>query len=199
MRNHKIYIARSHFSDLAFIVLIIFLVLIASARLQGQDLLIVDTTITSTTTFLAADDIIIGPDVTVRNSGIVNLKAADKISFIPTFHVIKGGNIYFYTDAVTRLNDHGNPDIPLTFSLEQNYPNPFNPRTRIHYQIPNSSDVELAIFNLLGQKVANLVNEHQSPGRYVTDWNANNLAAGIYYYRLKAGTFMQVKKMVLLQ
>jgi hypothetical protein len=197
--NQYIYYLRDYLSYLVLKVCICLLVLIPITHLQGQDLFIDDTTITTSTTFLAADDIILGPDVTIQNNGIVNLKAADQISFLPTFHVIRGGQLYLYTGAVTRLDDSPNLNIPLSFSLDQNYPNPFNPRTRIRYQIPSGSDVELAIFNLLGQQVASLVNEHQPPGEYQVDWDAKRLAAGIYYYRLIAGTYLQVKKMVLVR
>ena len=192
MRNHNIYTLRSHLTRLAFIVLLSFIVLFPSARLQGQDLLIVDTTITTTSTLLAADDIIIGPDVTFRSSGIVNLKAADQISFLPTFYVIKGGQLNFYTDAVTRLDNPDNSELPQSFSLDQNYPNPFNPRTRIRYQIPSGTDVELAIFNLLGQKVTSLVNEHHPPGKYQVDWDAENMAAGIYYIRINGDNIYRI-------
>ncbi len=69
----------------------------------------------------------------------------------------------------------------------------------IRYQIPSGSDVELTIFNLLGQKVAILVNKEQPPGKYQVDWDASRWAVGIYYYRIKAGTYQQVKKMVLVR
>lgn len=89
--------------------------------------------------------------------------------------------------------------LPTSFSLKQNYPNPFNPSTVISYQLPVISDVEVSIFNLLGQKVVTLVSEKQNAGQHRVQWNASGFASGIYYYSLKAGEFQQVRKMVLLK
>lgn len=85
---------------------------------------------------------------------------------------------------------------PSAYQLLQNYPNPFNPATTIKYTIPQRTQVSLKVFNLLGQEVASLVNEEQAAGHYVAQFEANNLASGVYFYRLQAGTFSQVKKMV---
>jgi hypothetical protein len=85
------------------------------------------------------------------------------------------------------------------FSLFQNYPNPFNPSTVISYQLPVSSHVELSIFNLLGQKVVTLVSEKQSAGIHQLNWDAKGLASGVYLYRLEAGEFVQVKKLILMR
>ncbi len=85
------------------------------------------------------------------------------------------------------------------FALAQNYPNPFNPSTKIKYSIPEVSKVNLTIFNLLGEKVATLVNEVKSAGSYIVDFNASNLASGVYLYKLQAGSFMQTHKMLLLK
>jgi hypothetical protein len=90
--------------------------------------------------------------------------------------------------------------INLTnFALFQNYPNPFNPTTVISYQLPVISDVELTIFNTIGQKVATLVSEKQPAGLHKYEWDAGNMASGIYYFKLWAGDFTQTKKLVLLR
>lgn len=83
--------------------------------------------------------------------------------------------------------------------LRQNYPNPFNPLTTITYQLPKSSNVELSIYNLLGQKIKSLFFQKQQAGKYQIKWDASDLASGIYYYKIKAGEFRQVKKMVLMR
>ena len=83
-------------------------------------------------------------------------------------------------------------NIPKKFVLSQNYPNPFNPTTTISYQIQKTCEVELSIYNLLGQKVATLVSEQQPAGVYQVQWDANDFASGIYYYKLWAGDFQQV-------
>ncbi len=86
-----------------------------------------------------------------------------------------------------------------TFKLYANYPNPFNPSTVISYHIPIISDVELSIYNLLGQKVKMLVTEKQSAGHHTFEWDAREFASGVYYYRIEAGEFQDVKKMILLR
>ena len=77
-----------------------------------------------------------------------------------------------------------NPN-PNNFSLEQNYPNPFNPKTVISYKLAMNSDVELSIFNLLGQKVTTLVNKKQQAGSYQVEWDASGFTSGVYLYKLQ--------------
>jgi hypothetical protein len=92
------------------------------------------------------------------------------------------------------------PDgLPLESSLKNNYPNPFNPSTKIEYAINKSSLVVLKIYDNLGREVATLVNEQKPAGNYSVDFNANSLAAGVYYYKLTSGNFTSVKKMILLK
>jgi len=88
---------------------------------------------------------------------------------------------------------------PKHFELQQNFPNPFNPLTTIIYKLPITNYVELTIFNLIGQKVATLVSEYQPAGIYKAEWDANAVAAGVYYYRLKVNDFLEVKKMALIR
>lgn len=90
-------------------------------------------------------------------------------------------------------------ELPTAFSLQQNYPNPFNPGTKIIYSIPQASFVTLKIYDILGNEVATLVNEEKSLGNYEAEFNAANLSAGIYFYKLQAGDFVQTKKMILLK
>ena len=90
-------------------------------------------------------------------------------------------------------------EIPNSFKLHQNYPNPFNPTTIISFQLPRISEVELSIFNLLGQKVVTLLSETRNVGSYQVEWNATSFASGIYYYRIKAGEFIDTKKMILIK
>jgi len=87
----------------------------------------------------------------------------------------------------------------MKYALKQNYPNPFNPMTTIYYELPMTTDVDLSIFNLLGQKVATLVNKKQAPGRYQVQWDAGGFASGVYYYRLSSGKFVETKKLVLVR
>jgi Secretion system C-terminal sorting domain/Beta-propeller repeat len=92
-----------------------------------------------------------------------------------------------------------NGNVPLQFALGQNYPNPFNPTTQVEYSIPKEGFVNLTVYNTLGQQVANLVNRNMKAGEYHITFDASNLASGVYFYRLKAGSFIQTKKMILLK
>jgi hypothetical protein len=89
--------------------------------------------------------------------------------------------------------------IPKNFNLAQNFPNPFNPVTTIRYSIPNNARVSLKIYNLLGQEAATLVNFDQSAGTYSVSFDAGSLSSGVYLYRIVAGEYSQVKKMLLLK
>ena len=89
-----------------------------------------------------------------------------------------------------------NSGIPGEFKLEQNFPNPFNPSTVIRYSIPRRSSVTLAVFNLLGQQVALLVNSQQDPGFHEIRFDASALATGVYFYRLTAGSYANAKKLL---
>jgi len=89
--------------------------------------------------------------------------------------------------------------LPTKFALKQNYPNPFNPTTNIKFDLPKSSDVELSLYNILGQKVMTLVNQKMQAGYHQINFDARNLASGMYIYRIKAGNFVSVKKMMLIK
>lgn len=95
--------------------------------------------------------------------------------------------------------DYGNEGIPTTYSLSQNYPNPFNPLTNIQYSIKESGRIELAVFNILGQKVKTLVDEFKNAGSYSAIFDASKLASGIYIYRIKVNNFIDSKKLILLK
>lgn len=95
------------------------------------------------------------------------------------------------------LSNHSTNYFVDEYGLNTNYPNPFNPNTQISYQIPKYEFVNLVVYNSLGQKVAELVKEYQTKGKYSVRFNANNLPSGIYYYKLQAGEFNSIKKMIL--
>jgi N-acetylneuraminic acid mutarotase len=88
---------------------------------------------------------------------------------------------------------------PTEYALSQNYPNPFNPSTKIKYSIPKLSFVSIKIYDVLGSEVATLVNEEKPIGTYELNWNAANLSSGVYFYQLKAGSYVETKKMILLK
>lgn len=94
--------------------------------------------------------------------------------------------------------------IPSKFLLDQNYPNPFNPATTIRYSLPQQSNVNLSIYNILGQRVATLVHEVKDAGTHSVVWHGKSdagfsVASGIYFYHITAGSFSAVKKMMLVK
>jgi len=93
----------------------------------------------------------------------------------------------------------GDESLPTEFSLGQNYPNPFNPITDISFSLPVASHVKLEIFNVMGQKVATVVDRHLEAGNHSVTWDGSQGASGVYLYRLTAGDFVESKKMVLLK
>ena len=119
------------------------------------------------------------------------------------------GTIYFddmQVDFITPVEEDES-GLPTSFSLEQNYPNPFNPTTKIVYSVPvvdvhsgvEGPNITLLLFDILGREVATLVNQHQKPGVYKIEFDASQLPSGIYFYKMNAGNFSNVKKMVLLK
>jgi hypothetical protein len=94
--------------------------------------------------------------------------------------------------------------VPKEFSLAQNFPNPFNPSTEIRYGLPVRSHVTVAIFNMLGQEVAKLIDQEQAEGFYTIRWDGRNrsgamVSSGVYFYRIHAGSFVDLKKMIMLK
>jgi len=105
-------------------------------------------------------------------------------------------NIHVYEPQVIAAD---NGLLPHEYSLSQNYPNPFNPVTTIQYSLPQRSDVQITIYDLLGKEVITLISETQDAGYKSIQWNASNVPSGMYFYQIKAGTYVQTKKMVLLK
>jgi len=99
---------------------------------------------------------------------------------------------------VVGINDKKISNKPSIFKLYSNYPNPFNPTTTIKYSIPEAGRVHLEVFNILGKKVATLVNEFKVAGNYELKFNATDLSSGIYYYRIESGEFISAEKLYIL-
>ena len=117
--------------------------------------------------------------------------------------IVIGGNsmcIYLNQDySPNEKNRKQETYVPSGFTLNQNYPNPFNPSTMISYSIPRNSFVHLKVFDILGNDVAELVNEQKPAGSYEVKFDAASLPSGVYFYQLTAGEFIQTKKMILLK
>ncbi len=137
------------------------------------------------------------------------IRPGDQIDMIQGIFIWGYGS---YKLGVRGPNDFGNvtginPDykaIAYSYQLRQNFPNPFNPETRIYFEIPASQNVKIAIYNVLGQKVRTLVNKGFSAGTHIVNWNGLNdfgarLSTGIYVYRIKAGKFIDSKKMLMIK
>lgn len=88
---------------------------------------------------------------------------------------------------------------PLKFELSQNYPNPFNPSTKIRFDLPTQAFISLKVYDVLGREVATLVNEMKQAGSYTVKWDASRMTSGVYFCRLRAGNFIETKKLLLLK
>jgi hypothetical protein len=119
--------------------------------------------------------------------------AADTIEFMIT----NNQSVYLIKQFILQYS------LPTEYKLEQNYPNPFNPTTKIRYSIPNLGselqNVNLTVYDILGNQVKSLVDEPQETGYHEIDFNASTLASGVYIYRLSAGNFVSIKKMMVLK
>lgn len=111
------------------------------------------------------------------------------------YHALFG----FWNTRSIAVGINENDLLPDKFELFQNYPNPFNPTTKIKFSIPETSNVLLEIFNILGERVSVLVNEEKKPGFYTLEFNAVNYSSGFYIYRLNTKGYSEVKKMILLK
>ena len=108
-------------------------------------------------------------------------------------------SIRYEENTAMLVNVRHPEEIPDRYTLHQNFPNPFNPSTTIQYHIPRDESVTLTVYNLLGQKVETLVDERQQAGSYEILFKADQLASGVYFYRLRAGNYTEVKRMILLR
>jgi hypothetical protein len=129
-----------------------------------------------------------------------NVLADSIVSLSFKVSISSDGYVYWYDSSQVVLSiDKDTPNVPTTYSLSQNHPNPFNPSTKITFTLPKPEHVILAVYNTLGQKVATLLNTKMNVGSHDVQFNASTLPSGIYFYRIQAGEFSQVKKMVLLR
>ena len=108
------------------------------------------------------------------------------------------GGIYHTTNGGVHVNNIST-EIPTFYSLSQNYPNPFNPSTSIEFDVVQSADVKISVFDIYGKEINVLVNERLQAGRYKTEWNGTGHSSGVYFYRMQSGNFLQTKQMILLK
>ncbi len=106
---------------------------------------------------------------------------------------------FLYLAILENKTDLVTTSLPTNYSLSQNYPNPFNPETTMSYSIPKSEHVTLKVFDVLGREIATIVDEYKQAGTYKANFNASGLVSGVYFYQLRVGSFMQIKKMVMIK
>ena len=141
-----------------------------------------------------------GGDSSPDNPDIDGDQGPDSLINLVSIEPDKDGNgIPDPTIIITGVNDLKTAKIPSEFSLKQNYPNPFNPSTMIQYDLPVSGKVELKVFDILGKEIAVLVNEVKPAGSYSVRFNASNLTSGVYFYRMKTGNNVMIKKMLFIK
>ena len=158
--------------------------------------------------------IILSKDGVILKEGITNNSGRVKINYDFILNedyiisALKDGYLAarkdFNPSISTGVDEINRGELPVSFALNQNYPNPFNPSTTISFELAKASAVTLKVFNVLGQQIITLVNEHLSAGAYQTEWNGtdynnNKVASGVYFYRLEAEEYRDIKKMILLK
>ena len=123
---------------------------------------------------------------------------------VPASGAVRRFTVIIGTEEYARQNADGVPLAPISYALEQNYPNPFNPSTNIRFQLAKKTYVTLEVFDLLGRRIATLVDGERSPGTHMVEWNGLDdngtpASTGVYLYRLRTGEFVSARKLVLLR
>jgi hypothetical protein len=132
----------------------------------------------------------------IGDSGVGKISEIKSQNGNISFNEIGKNKIRLFASAEKVSNS---TNFPTAYSLMQNYPNPFNPNTLIKYSLPKISNVKLAVYDILGREIVTLIDEQQQPGKYEVKWDATYFSSGIYFYQLKAGDFIDTKKMVLIK
>jgi len=129
-----------------------------------------------------------------RDAQIVSISSSDQLWADPSlFGEVK------LKESSTAVDNNQNSSIPQDYHIKDNYPNPFNPQTSIEYSLPEPVHVKLQVYNIKGHLVEKLVDEYQNANRYQIKFNAHDLSSGIYFYRIQAGSFNDVKRMLLIK
>lgn len=154
--------------------------------------------------YISEDSATVSQAITYCNALIIDTEpendemAKDIAEMINEGQTVPAGMIDLATANIA-YKQSGDESLPTEFSLGQNYPNPFNPATEISFSLPSASHVKLEIFNVMGQKVATLVDGQVEAGEHIVKWDGSKAASGVYLYRLQADDFVDTKKMILLK
>jgi len=133
------------------------------------------------------------------HTGELNNQLVYNLKFASDSRVLAATQSGVYrSSSQTLINISGN-NLPDKFLLKQNYPNPFNPNTKINFSVPVNSLVTLKIYDVLGKEVMTLINEQKPAGNYAAEFNGANLSSGIYFFRMEAGEFIDVKRMMMIK
>lgn len=153
--------------------------------------------------FVPVEGMRIPIDFTINdNDGDAAKQREGMMTLSPTNQDLSYGNVSLWTytwigNKMTDVNPENN--LPNSYSLSQNYPNPFNPTTQIQYTIEKPGNVSLIVYDILGRKVAELVNGFQQSGKYTVSFDASKLATGVYVYKIESGSYSSIKKMMLMK
>lgn len=142
-----------------------------------------------------ASDIYPGPDSSFTNWYEL-MAVGDNLFFVANDGII-GHELMAYSNKATAVEKNNN--LPNPFNLFQNYPNPFNPNTIISYSIPQETFVSLTVYDALGEEVIKLINQEKTAGNYEVKFDGSQLSSGIYFYQLKAGDYLETRKLMLLK
>jgi hypothetical protein len=107
--------------------------------------------------------------------------------------------IFTFTGLYSQQDESTSTNIPSKYSLSQNYPNPFNPSTKIKFELQTGSHVKVIVYNLLGRTIKTLVDNYLDSGAHEITFNATDIAAGVYFYKISANNFSDIKRMILLK
>jgi hypothetical protein len=131
----------------------------------------------------------------LMNTNVKALAVSDTNLFAGTYY----GGIWRRPLSEMITDVESEQQLPTNFALEQNFPNPFNPVTNFQFSIVNRQLTILKVYDLLGREIATLVNEEKQPGTHTVQWDASNVASGVYLYQLKAGAYTETRKLLLLK
>jgi hypothetical protein len=140
----------------------------------------------------------------IPDSAFIQLSAYKNLDFAgPETYPLGNSTLYVdnlsFDTLLTSVSKDQTDGIPSKYELSQNYPNPFNPVTTIKYSIAKEGNIKLTVYNVIGSKVATIVNEHKPAGSYSVQFDGSNLASGIYLYRLESGNYSAAKKFILMK